>query len=71
MSFHHIPALSQFILSVVLFRVFDIYKPSIIGRIDKNVKGGLGVMGDDIAAGVVAGVASGVVYGLMLKFGVV
>lgn len=62
--------LTQFFLSVILFRVFDIYKPSIIGRIDKNVKGGLGVMGDDVVAGIVAGVASGVVYGLMLKFGV-
>lgn len=46
------------ILSVVFFRLLDITKPSIIGRIDKNVKGGLGVMGDDMAAGAFAGLLS-------------
>ena len=30
--------ISQLILSLVLFRVLDIKKPSIIGRIDRNVK---------------------------------
>ncbi len=44
------------ILNFVLFRLFDIWKPSIIGKIDKNVPGGLGVMGDDILAGLVAGI---------------
>ena len=37
------------------FRLFDIWKPSIIGTIDRKVKGGLGVMGDDIIAGIAAG----------------
>ena len=31
--------ISQIVLSLVLFRVLDIKKPSIIGRIDRNVKG--------------------------------
>ena len=44
------------ILNFVLFRLFDIWKPSVIGKIDKNVPGGLGVMGDDILAGLVAGI---------------
>jgi phosphatidylglycerophosphatase A len=35
----------------ILFRIFDISKPSIIGRVDRNVKGGLGIMLDDIIAG--------------------
>jgi len=48
------------ILSFVYFRIFDIKKPSIIGTIDKKVKGGLGVMADDIVAGVFAALASAI-----------
>ena len=39
-------------LAFLIFRVFDIIKPGIIGTIDKKVKGGLGIMADDIAAGI-------------------
>lgn len=42
----------------VFFRIFDIWKPSFIGRIDREVKGGLGVVGDDALAGVLAGIVS-------------
>ncbi len=52
----------HFILAILFFRIFDIWKPSIIGRIDKEVKGGLGVMGDDIIAGLFAGFATAIVY---------
>lgn len=45
-------------LSFVFFRLFDIWKPSIIGRIDRNVKGGLGVVGDDLLAAIFAGICS-------------
>ena len=41
--------------SFAAFRLFDIWKPSLIGTIDRKVKGGLGVMGDDILAGVAGG----------------
>jgi len=41
--------------SFAAFRLFDIWKPSFIGTIDKKVKGGLGVMGDDIIAGIAGG----------------
>ncbi|HIO96087.1 MAG TPA: phosphatidylglycerophosphatase A [Campylobacterales bacterium] len=41
--------------SFLAFRLFDIWKPSTIGVIDRKVKGGLGVMGDDILAGVAGG----------------
>ena len=41
--------------SFATFRLFDIWKPSTIGTIDKKIKGGLGVMGDDILAGVAGG----------------
>ena len=47
---------SNFIIMTILafigFRLFDIWKPSIIGRIDEKVEGGWGVMGDDIVAGI-------------------
>jgi phosphatidylglycerophosphatase A len=42
-------------LSFATFRLFDIWKPSTIGVIDRKVKGGLGVMGDDILAGMAGG----------------
>jgi phosphatidylglycerophosphatase A len=37
-----------------LFRLFDILKPWPVGRIDRGVKGGLGVMLDDVVAGLYA-----------------
>ena len=40
------------ILSFFLFRLFDIYKPWPASYIDKNIKGGLGVMLDDVVAGI-------------------
>jgi len=45
-------------LCFVYFRLFDIWKPSVIGRIDRDVKGGLGVMGDDLLAGLLAGICT-------------
>lgn len=59
----------QFVLSVVFFRILDITKPSIIGRVDRNVKGGLGVMGDDMLAGFFAALMSAITYGLLVKLG--
>ena len=41
--------------SFLAFRLFDIWKPSLIGSIDRKVKGGLGVMGDDVVAGIAGG----------------
>lgn len=45
----------QLVASFLVFRFFDIYKPSIIGMIDKKANNGLGVMADDIISGFVAG----------------
>ena len=38
-----------------MFRLFDIWKPWPIGWIDKQAHGGLGIMLDDVIAGVIAG----------------
>jgi len=44
------------LLGFVLFRIFDILKPWPISWIDKRVQGGLGIMLDDVAAGLIANV---------------
>lgn len=42
-------------LGFCLFRLFDIWKPWPISWLDKNMSGGLGIMIDDIVAGLTAG----------------
>ncbi|NHA45661.1 phosphatidylglycerophosphatase A [Helicobacter pylori] len=51
-------SLAGVILSFIFFRIYDITKPSLIGKIDKKVKGGLGVVADDALAGVLAGLSA-------------
>jgi phosphatidylglycerophosphatase A len=52
-------------IAFIYFRIFDIWKPSIIGRIDRDVEGGWGVMGDDILAGLFAGLCTSMSYYLL------
>ena len=40
-----------------LFRLFDVWKPFPANRIDRRWPGGLGVVGDDLVAGLYAGIA--------------
>jgi len=56
--------LFQIVLSFAFFRLFDIWKPSLIGKIDRDVKGGWGVMGDDMLAGIAAGICSAAAFQL-------
>lgn len=46
----------SFVAGFIVFRVLDIFKPWPISYLDKNVKRGLGVMIDDIAAGIVGNI---------------
>lgn len=55
-------SMTQIIASFVFFRLFDIWKPSLIGKIDRNVHSGWGVMGDDILAGICAGICSAGIF---------
>jgi phosphatidylglycerophosphatase A len=49
------PAGWQWLLAgFVLFRFFDALKPWPISWLDKNVKGGFGIMLDDVAAGLIS-----------------
>jgi phosphatidylglycerophosphatase A len=43
------------ILAFILFRLFDVTKPPPIRQLDEKIGGGLGVMVDDLMAGVYAG----------------
>jgi phosphatidylglycerophosphatase A len=52
-------------LAFVLFRYFDIAKPGPVGWADREIKGGLGIMTDDVIAGALAGL---VIYGLGFAF---
>lgn len=58
------------ILSFIFFRIYDITKPSLIGKIDKEVKGGLGVVADDALAGVLAGLSALLVINVLVFFNI-
>jgi phosphatidylglycerophosphatase A len=45
---------SWMLVGFVVFRVFDIAKPWPISHLDRQVKGGFGIMIDDVLAGVMA-----------------
>ena len=47
---------ANLILGFLLFRLLDIAKPWPIGVVDRRVKGGFGVMADDLLAGLIAAV---------------
>jgi phosphatidylglycerophosphatase A len=49
------------IVTFGLFRLFDIWKPGPVGWADRRLHGGLGIMADDVLAGLMAGVTA---YGL-------
>ncbi|MFV0430830.1 MAG: phosphatidylglycerophosphatase A [Alphaproteobacteria bacterium] len=44
----------HWLLAFALFRLFDIIKPFPVDYLDKNIKGGRGIMIDDIAAAIMA-----------------
>lgn len=46
----------------ILFRLFDILKPWPISWFDKNLHGGLGIMADDVIAGIFAGTGLHLIY---------
>lgn len=46
----------------ILFRIVDIVKPPPIKQLDQKVKGGVGVVIDDIAAGVVCNIILQLIY---------
>jgi len=61
------PTVSGWVLSFILFRAADIVKPFPVSYVDNHVKGGLGVMLDDIIASLYAAsfIAVGSYYNLI------
>ena len=51
-----------YFFAFLLFRLFDIFKPWPVSWVDKNIKGGLGIMLDDLIAGFLAG---GIILGVL------
>ncbi len=61
-----ISSIVAMIIAFILFRFFDIIKPPPIGWADKKVAGGLGIMLDDIIAGVMAAAVWIIIYTTIL-----
>ena len=58
------PFIGWLITSFILFRFFDILKPFPINIIDKKMKNGLGIMLDDIIAGIYSTIAGFIIWTL-------
>ncbi len=46
-------SIAMYTMAFILFRIFDIFKPSFIYRV-QNLQGGWGIMLDDVLAGILA-----------------
>ena len=53
------------VLAFILFRLFDILKPFPISYIDQNLKGGMGIVLDDVVAGIFAAIISTLLMNLI------
>ncbi|MGB0922002.1 MAG: phosphatidylglycerophosphatase A [Alphaproteobacteria bacterium] len=56
------PSLAAFAIGFLLFRLFDILKPWPVSYADKSVDGALGVMLDDVIAGVMAAAVLAIIH---------
>ena len=54
------------VVAFLTFRIFDIWKPWPINYVDKNVPGGLGIMLDDVVAGIYALIITSAVTACMV-----
>ena len=53
-----------YLLAFLLFRLFDILKPWPISWVGRNIKGGLGILLDDLIAGFAAG---GIIFAIFIN----
>jgi phosphatidylglycerophosphatase A len=53
---------ANILIQLILFRGLDIWKPSLIGWLDKNLPGGWGIVMDDVLAGVVANMIWNIIH---------
>jgi phosphatidylglycerophosphatase A len=59
----------QLVAGFVLFRLFDIIKPGPVGWLDHHLRGGLGIMADDIAAGALAWLILNLIFQYLARIG--
>lgn len=52
----------SFVVGFVIFRALDIFKPFPISAMDQKIRGGVGVVADDIAAGIVTNIIMQVLF---------
>ena len=57
------------VAAFLLFRVLDVAKPGPVGWLDRQVDGGLGVMLDDVLAGLLTGIVVSVTLQFLPAFG--
>ncbi len=65
---YHYNSYIEILLALIYFRIFDIWKPSIIGKIDREAKGAVGVLGDDLIAGVISAICVVATYKFLLLY---
>jgi phosphatidylglycerophosphatase A len=56
------PTWQSFLAGFVIFRTLDIWKPFPIRMIDRRVPGGLGVVADDVVAGILTNILLQIVF---------
>jgi phosphatidylglycerophosphatase A len=56
------------ICGFITFRFFDIFKPFIIGVVDRNIKNSMGVMLDDVVASIIAALLTNIVIIILIQF---
>lgn len=61
-----VPGWAWVVAGFALFRLFDVWKPWPIAWFDRRVKGGLGVMLDDVIAGILAAIVLNLLQFLIL-----
>lgn len=49
-------------LAVPIFRTLDIFKPDPIGFIQRRIKGGVGIVADDVASGIITNIVLQIIY---------
>lgn len=57
-------SLKWMLVAFVLFRIFDIIKPWPVDWAEKNFAGGLGIMADDMVAGLISGALIIILYAI-------
>ncbi len=50
------------VLNLVIFRLLDVFKPSLLGTINKKIKGHYAIMADDVLAGIMAAIFINILY---------